>query len=103
MVSFNVLILLMIIIIMSKGIFALQSTDRHKIFHIATATLLRLLQLLNSVETHPAPANKSARPLVDMDLKEEALAVRGITLRTAAEANIMVQLFMKIRDQLLSE
>ena len=58
--------------------------------YFTTATLLRLLQLLNSVETHPAPANKSARPLVDMDLKEEALAVRGITLRTAAEANIMV-------------
>ena len=37
--------------------------------------------------THPAPANKSARFLVDIDL---LAAARGTTLRRAAAANIML-------------
>ena len=50
--------------------------------------------VLLKITTHPAPANRSARPFVAIDL-DEALAIRrGMALRRAADANMAIFVFV---------
>ena len=67
---------------------AMSLAHNHNICCCCCCAMLCLKETSKSIKTPPAPANKSARLLVDIDL---LAAARGITLRrAAAEANIIL-------------